>query len=202
MSEKRSKVITDIHEIIAQRWSPRAFAADKAVAREKLLSILEAARWAPSCFGDEPWRFVVCDRFEDESQWQLMLKTLAPKNQEWAQHAPIFILICADSVFRHNGIANRWAQYDTGAAAISLCLQANALGLVSHQMGGFDPNAVKACSKVPEQFTPMSVIAIGYQGEALTLDEGFRAIEMEERHRQPLTEIAFSGQWNQGFYDD
>jgi len=198
VSERKENPLTDIHTVISERWSPRAFDADKPVEQEKLLSVLEAARWAPSCFGDEPWRFVVTNRFEDEAAWQQILALLAPKNQEWAQHAPVLMLACADSEFRHNAKSNRWAQYDTGQASVSLCLQATALGLVTHQMGGFDADKAREVLKIPEQFTPMAAIALGYQGDASVLDEGFQAIEVAARKRQPMSENFFLGHWGKG----
>jgi len=196
MSEVRQNSSAEVHELIANRWSPRAFDGAKPVEQEKLLSALEAARWAPSCFGDEPWRYVVCDRFEDEKAWQSLLDTLAEKNQLWARHAPVLMLACADSKFRQNGNDNRWGQHDTGAASISICLQATALGLASHQMGGFDVDAVRRAFDVPVQFMPMSVIAIGYAGSIDELHEDFRAMETGERKRQPLGGNFFAGEWD------
>ena len=198
MSEIRQNGAAEVHELIAGRWSPRAFDASRQVNREQLLSLLEAARWAPSCFGDEPWRFVVGDKYTDEAGWQGIFSTLAEKNQLWAKNAPLLILVAADSIFRANGNANRWAQYDTGAASISLCLQAEALGLSAHQMGGFNVDAVKEAVGMPEQFTPMAVIAVGYQGSLDDLAEDFHGIETTPRKRQALAENFFSGRWGQG----
>ncbi|MDX8411733.1 MAG: nitroreductase family protein [Mariprofundaceae bacterium] len=185
-----------IHDIIANRWSPRAFDAKRPVAREKLTALLEAARWAPSCFGDEPWRYIVCDKSADEAAWNKLLNCLAPKNQEWAKNAPVLMLACADTVFRQNGKPNRWAHYDTGAASISLCLQAQADGLAVHQMGGFDPDVARQSFGIPIRFTAMAAIAVGYQVEADILDEGFKAAELAERRRQPLGECFFAGKWD------
>ena len=198
MSEIMQNSHAKVHALLSKRWSPRAFDAEKAVEQEKLLMVLEAARWAPSCFGDEPWRFVVSNRFEDEVSWQAMLALLAPKNQEWAQHAPVLILACADSEFRQNTKPNRWAQYDTGQASMSLCLQATALGLVSHQMGGFDGEKAREVLHIPIQFTPVAAIAVGYQGDINSLDEGFQATERAARKRQPMSDNFFSGIWGHG----
>lgn len=195
---KRAITAAPINDMIAERWSPRAFDETKPVEPEKLLSVLEAARWAPSCFGDEPWRYVVCDRFEDEAAWQSLLACLAEKNQLWAKHAPVLMVSCADSAFRQNEKPNRWGEHDTGAASISLCLQATALGLASHQMGGFDIDAVREAFAVPDQFTPMAVIAVGYAGNIADLHEDFRPMEEGERKRQPLGENFFVGKWGRG----
>lgn len=195
MSEIRQNSEAAVHELIAGRWSPRAFDPTRKVSRDQLLSLLEAARWAPSCFGDEPWRFVIGDKDADEAGWNRIFSSLAEKNQLWAKHAPLLILAVADSQFRMNGNPNRWGQYDSGAASISLCLQAEALGLSAHQMGGFDADAVRESVGVPEQFTPMAVIAVGYQGALDDLAEDFHGMETAPRKRQPLAENFFSGRW-------
>jgi len=194
MSQTRNNPHTDIHPMLANRWSPRAFDASRPVEHDKLLACLEAARWAPSCFGDEPWRFIVCDAAKNVADWENLLASLAPKNQEWAQHAPVLMLACAATLFR-SGKPNRWGQYDTGQAAISLCLQAEALGLATHQMGGFDTDAARAAFHIPDGFTPMAAIALGYHASSDSLDEGFRSIEQAERKRQPVGECFFAGAW-------
>jgi nitroreductase len=107
MSHTRNNPQTDIHPILANRWSPRAFDAARPVEHDKLLACVEAARWAPSCFGDEPWRFIVCDSNSDKQAWEKLLGCLAPKNQEWAKNSPVLILICAATLFR-KGTPNRW----------------------------------------------------------------------------------------------
>jgi len=194
MSQIRSNAIAEIHPALGNRWSPRAFAPDRPVARETLLACLEAGRWAPSCFGDEPWRFIVADRDTNGDTWEAMLGCLAEKNQLWARHAPVLLLACAVGEFRRGG-ENRWAQYDTGSASLSICIQAEALGLASHQMGGFDADAARAAFHIPDDVTPMAAIALGYQAPADSLDEGFRGIELGERKRQPLGACFFDGDW-------
>jgi len=183
-----------IEPLLANRWSPRAFAADKPVEGEKLVACLEAARWAPSCFGDEPWRFVICDRVRDPGTWQQLLDSLAPKNREWACNAPVLMIISAATLFR-NGKPNRWGEYDTGQAAISLCVQAEALGLITHQMGGFDGDAVRKAFGIPDDFTPMAALALGYQADPDILDDGFRETEAAERWRQPMESSFYFGHW-------
>jgi len=195
MSQIRSNAEAELHPILANRWSSRAFAADRPVGRDILMACLEAARWAPSCFGDEPWRFLVCDKASDQAAWEKLLACLAPKNQQWAKHAPVLLLACSATAFRRGG-ENRWAQYDTGATGVSLCLQAEALGLASHQMGGFDIDAVRTAFAIPDDVTPMAAIALGYQAPADNLDEGFREIELNERKRQPLGSCFFAGTWD------
>ena len=184
-----------IHDLIASRWSGRAYDATRAVTRDEVLSLLEAARWAPSCFGDQPWRFVVWNRAGDPSGWQGVLDALSPGNQGWVQDAPVLILALADTVFTHNGQPNRWAQYDTGAAVENLCLQAEALGLMAHQMGGFDPERVRAVAGAPDQFTLMSVISIGAPLAQAKIPEALAERELAPRKRRELEELCFAGGW-------
>ena len=184
-----------IHDLIANRWSGRAYDPAKPVSRQQVLSLLEAARWAPSCYGDQPWRFVVWNRAEDASGWQAAFDTLSPGNQGWVKDASLLVLACADTLFTHNGQPNRWAQYDTGAAVENLCLQAEALGLMAHQMGGFDPDKMRTLAGVPERYTLMAMISVGAPGDPSRL--GAEAVEREHapRKRRPLSELCFSGQW-------
>jgi len=196
MAQQRMNVQAPIERLFAERWSTRAFDPDKPVEHEHLTSCLEAARWAPSCFGEEPWHFVVVNRFEDESVWKQTLNCLAPKNQLWAKNAPLLIIAAAHPVFSKNGNANRWAEYDTGQSTICLCLQAEALGLVSHQMGGFDPEAIKAKLGIPESLHIMSVAALGYAGDIGMLDDDFQPMETAPRTRKTLAEIVHGGRWD------
>ncbi len=195
MTNKVAQTQTAIHELIAQRWSPRAFDSSAPIPKESLTALLEAARWAPSCFGDEPWRFIVCNKFDDETSWGNALGTLAEKNQFWARNAPLLIIAVADSQFMKNGNPNRWGQYDTGAAAENLCLQATAVGLAAHQMGGFDVGKARDAFNIPDRYTPMAVIAVGKPASIETLDPIFRDSEAAERSRAPLGERFFHGQW-------
>jgi len=184
-----------IHNLIANRWSGRAYDPQKPVSREQVIALLEAARWAPSCYGDQPWRFVVWNRGEDAAGWQAAFATLSPGNQAWVQHAPLLLLVCADSLFTHNDQPNRWAQYDTGAAAENLCLQAEAMGLMAHQMGGFDAGAIRSVARVPEQYTPMAMICVGTPANPAGLTDEAAERELAPRKRRALGELCYSGAW-------
>lgn len=184
-----------INELIANRWSPRAFDASKPVSQEQIISLLEAARWAPSCFGDEPWRFIVWDKNADEKAWQQGFDCLVPGNQTWVKNAPVLMLVCADTLFGHNQKENRWGQYDTGAAAENLCLQASSMGLAAHQMGGFNADAAREAFKIPAQITPMAMLAVGYEGDANDLPDEIKTRELAPRKRKPLGEHFFTGTW-------
>ncbi len=189
-----------IHALIANRWSPRAFDASKPVSQAQIIALLEAARWAPSCFGDQPWRFLVCQKNSkqntDADAWQHAFDCLAPSNQTWVKAAPVLMLTCADTLFGHNQSPNRWAQHDTGAAAENLCLQASSMGLSAHQMGGFNADLAREKFAIPAQFTPMAMIALGYAGDPNQLPEEIKQRELAERKRKPLGELFFDGSWS------
>jgi len=195
MAQQRMNVQAPIDRLFAKRWSTRAFASERPVTAEELAACLEAARWAPSCFGEEPWRFVVVDRVEHEVQWQLLLECLAPKNQLWARHAPVLIVAAAEPLFSHNSENNRWAEYDTGQAMICMSLQAEELGLVTHQMGGFNAETLKSALGMPEHLHVMSVTALGHQADVESALEEFQAMEQAPRIRRPLEESVHAGHW-------
>jgi nitroreductase len=184
-----------IVDLIANRWSPRAFDASKPVSHEQILALLEAARWAPSCFGDQPWRFIVWDKNADATAWQQAFDCVVPNNQTWVKAAPVLMLVCADTLFGHNQSPNRWAQYDTGAAAENLCLQASSMGLAVHQMGGFNSDLAREKFNIPAQYTPMAMLAVGYEGDANNLPDELKARELAERKRRPISELFFSETW-------
>lgn len=195
MDNKRATTHTDIHDIIAERWSPRAFDRDRPVAEDTLIGLLEAARWAPSCFNDQPWRYIVCDRATNEVAWNDAFSCLVEKNQLWAKNAPVLIFSCAKMYFTHNGNLNRWSEHDCGAASANMCLQATAYGLHIHQMGGFDADRVNELFKVPDDFKPMAAMAVGYMGDIGVLHEDFTADEQAPRERIALEKFAFYGEW-------
>ncbi|WP_019867902.1 nitroreductase family protein [Methylovulum miyakonense] len=198
MHPKPASTSVKIHDIIQNRWSPRAIDPNKPVSHDDLLALLEAARWAPSCFNDQPWRFIVCDKSADLASWETAFDTLMDKNRLWAKNAPVLILSVAMANFNHNGKPNRFGMYDTGAASVSLALQASALGLVVHQMGGYDADKARAAFGLPDDCTPMAMMALGYQAEADSLDEDFKAAELAERARASLGQRFYAGKWGVG----
>lgn len=185
----------EINETIANRWSGRAYDASKAVPPEQIIALLEAARWAPSCFGDQPWRFIVWNKSIDTSTWQQAFDCLAPSNQSWVKDAPLLLLVCADTLFQHNQQPNRWAQYDTGAAAENLCLQATSLGLMAHQMGGFNADLARDKFNIPAQYTPMAMLSVGYAADIARLEGDVLSRETAARSRRPLGDLFFSASW-------
>ena len=188
-----------INETIANRWSGRAYDSSLQVSHVQIIALLEAARWAPSCFGDQPWRFIVWHKSADPQSWQRAFDCLAPSNQVWVKDAPALMLVCADTLFNHNQQPNRWAQYDTGAAAENVCLQAASMGLMAHQMGGFNADNARHAFAIPEQFTPMAMLSVGYAADVAHLEGEVLARETAARSRRPLNELFFADSWGNPF---
>lgn len=186
-----------IDDTIANRWSGRAYDANKPVSEKEIIALVEAARWAPSCYGDQPWRFIVWNKTTDQASWQKAFDCLAPGNQGWVKDAPVLLLASADSIFNHNGTPNRWGQYDTGAASENLCLQAASMGLMAHQMGGFDVDKTRAAFNIPEQFALMAMISVGYPADIASVEGEALERETAPRKRRPLGELFFKGGWGQ-----
>lgn len=191
------KAVTNgpIHDLLASRWSCRAFQKDKPVSRKDIISVCEAGRWAPSCFGDEPWRFLVWDRNHDEENWKKAFDCLVKWNQGWVKNAPVLLAAMADDKFRKNKKPNHWAEFDTGAASLNIYLQSVNLGLMAHPMAGFDEDKLSEVFNIPDNFSPKAMIAIGYQAEPEILDDDYRESETEERFRRPLGSTFFDSEW-------
>jgi nitroreductase len=193
--EKLADTTYPIEPILQQRWSPRAF-ADRPVEPEKLLRLLEAARWAASCANQQPWYFIVATK-EDETEYTRLLSCLRENNQQWASHAPVLMVSVAKLSFDMNGQANRYAFHDVGLAAANLIVQATALGLFVHQMAGFYPDKVRELYGVPDDFEPVAGIVLGYPGDPATLSEELQQRELAPRVRRPLETFVFQGAWGQ-----
>ncbi len=168
---------------------------NRPVSHDMLLSLAEAARWAPSSFNDQPWRFMVWDRFKNRSSWQKALECLVEKNQSWVYRAPLLWASFA-SRLDQRGKPTAYGEHDTGAASENLCLQAEALGLMAHQMAGFDKQKLSLTFQVPSNFTPMAMIAVGFPGPPEQLPEDLRQHEMALRTRLPLEQILYQGAWS------
>lgn len=194
--ENPAPVDYSINELMRRRWSSRAFEMNRPVERDKILTLLEAARWAPSCFNDQPRYFLVFDGSDDEALERARACLVDGNN--WAREAPMLLLSVARDTFEKNGKPNRWAQHDTGLATENLLLEAVELGLAAHPMAGYDAERARSEFGIPEGFTSIAMIAIGYpyRGSLEDLDEKLRAKELAPRQRKPIGEIAFAGKWN------
>ncbi len=182
-----------VHDLVARRWSPRVF-ADRPVPEAALHSVLEAARLAPSCFNEQPWRLIVATR-DNAEDYQRLLACLVPGNQGWAKSAPVLMITVAAMAFEKNGKANRHAYHDIGLASAQLALQATGLGLSAHFMAGFDADAVRATYAVPEGFEPVAAVALGYAEDPDALTDEQRAAEYGRRERKPLSAVVIGTNW-------
>lgn len=166
----------DIMKEIKGRWSPRAFSSEK-ISSEEIMAILEAARYAPSCFNEQPWRFIVAD---DEEKLSKMRGVLAETNQVWANAAPVLIAILAKKAFAHNGKDNFWYQFDAGTAWGYLSLEAERRGIITHAMGGFSKELLRETFHVTDEYDVMTVVAIGKMGNKEKLSENLKEREKPE----------------------
>ena len=182
-----------IHELIRERWSPRAF-SEKEVAPETLCSLFEAARWAPSSSNEQPWSFIVATR-NDPENFDKALRPLVEFNVNWAKHAAVLGFAVCELAFAKNKAPNRNAQYDTGAAMALLSVEATARGLFVHQMAGFDPETAREVFGIPAGWDAIAAFAIGYAGDAASLPQPLRDREMAPRTRKPTREFVMTGEW-------
>ena len=191
--QKPAPVNFPVHDLIRDRWSPRAFAA-KPIEPAILASLFEAARWAPSSSNEQPWAFLVATK-DDPENFAKTLSVLVEFNAGWAKEAAALVLAVSSLKFRANGTPNRNAFYDTGAASALLSVEATHRGLAVHQMAGFDPAKAKQVFGIPEDWEPIAAVAIGYPGDPGALSEKLRDREVAPRTRKPLSEFVMSGRW-------
>jgi nitroreductase len=185
---KLAKTDHPINELIAKRWSARAFST-RPVERSKLLSVLEAARWAPSSRNEQPWRYIVFtnDNPDKLKKAQSVLKDI----NNYAKRAPVLICAITKKTYSDNRNYNRLHFHDLGAANENMFLEAFNQGLIMHEMGGFDVQKAKEVFKVPEDFEAGIMIALGYQDVHRVLPDSLRQKAHLPRERKPLSEIAF-----------
>jgi len=189
---KDTPIDHEINELIKKRWSPVTF-ADKPISEEVLMRAFEAARWAPSSYNEQPWMFVYANQ-EDENREEI--EALLLEGNSWAKQAPVLIVICAKQYLDYKHKPNRHYMYDTGAAAMNLDLQLVEMGIVSHEMGGFDAEKAVEVLNLPDEHEAISVLAIGYPGESEGADEKLKAREAAPRERKKLEEFVFKGKHN------
>lgn len=182
-----------IHELIQRRYSPRAFAPAE-VSDADLASLIEAARWAPSCMNEQPWRFVVASR-ADPWAFSALLSCLDESNRRWADQAGALAFAIAKKTFTRNGKPNAYARYDTGQAVALLSVEATSRGLVVHQMAGFDASRATATLGLPADFEPVTAIALGPPGDPDQLPADLAERERAPRARKPQAELVFRGRF-------
>lgn len=168
------------------RYSSRNYDPTRPVTAKQIMALIEAAHLSPSCYNDQPWYFILCNKETHPKSYEKVLGALVEFNQNWAKNAPLLIVSVADTLFMKDKKNNRWGHYDTGAAAVSMMYEATSLGLNAHQMGGFDEKKIQSEFKIPSRYIPMAVMAVGY-----TVSNEKPA----PKDRRPIHEQFFEGAW-------
>ncbi len=183
---------TKLNKLIQERYSPRAFSLQK-VEDEKIKLLIEAARWAASAFNGQPGRYIIGEKGDEN--YDRIFKALVPKNRLWNKNVPVLIMTLAKATNSYNGKPNMYAQHDLGLAIGNLTMQAMEMGLFVHQMAGFDKTVAKEFFNIPDDFIPMTVIAVGYLGNVDELPDDLKKMELGTRVRREYGQLVFSGDW-------
>lgn len=187
--DKRRTPAHDIRSLILNRWSPRSMTGEE-LADEVLMSLFEAARWAPSSYNNQPWRFIYAKR--NTEHWDRFFNLLVDANKVWAKNAAALVVVIARKNFEFNEKPARTNQFDAGAAWENLALEATSRGLAVHGMQGFDYEKARKDLEIPDNFDVMAMIAIGKRGPKDQLPP-----QLQEREypndRKPLKEIVMEG---------
>jgi hypothetical protein len=190
---KTANTIYNIHPLLNERWSPRAF-ENKEIESEKLQRIFEAARWSPSASNEQPWYFIIGQN--NNSTYQKIFETLIEFNQLWTKFAPVLVISIGKSLTNKNE-HNSSFKYDVGQSVAHLTFQAAHEGLFVHQMTGFDPAKAAELFEIPAGFVALSAMAIGYLGNPLMLHSRMQKTELAERERKNLNEFVFEEKFGQ-----
>jgi nitroreductase len=178
-----------IEQLFLRRWSPRAMSGQP-LSNDELMRLFEAARWAPSTYNEQEWRFLYARR--DSAHWQTFLKLLMEANQVWCQHAAVLVVVLSHKVFSRNNKPNPVHTFDTGAAFENIALQGTAMDLVVHGMAGFDREKARAELRVPDDYAVEAMIAIGRPGDPNQLPQELRDREVPSG-RNPITQFVREG---------
>lgn len=181
-----------VHPLIVNRWSPRAFDGSS-MSNEQLFTLFDAARWAPSSYNNQPWRFIYAHR--DTPEWQVLFDLLVEFNQSWCHAASALVVICSARNFAHNNNPSRTHSFDTGAAWQNLCTQATSMNLIVHGLEGFDYERARVVLSIPDSIVIEAMCAIGRQAPASILSP-----ELQEREvpsdRNPIHTYVYKGVWS------
>jgi nitroreductase len=179
----------DVNPVFPRRWSPRALSGEE-ISDEELMTLFEAARWAPSSYNNQPWRFLYAKR--NTPHWDRFFNLLSDYNRQWTKNAAVLIVVVSKNTFDHNGKPSRTHSFDTGAAWVSMALQGSMKGLVVHGMQGFDYDHAKEELHVPDGYTVEAMVAVGRPGRKEDLPENIQKGETPNS-RKKVEEFAFEG---------
>lgn len=186
-TEKPAVTTLPLADVIRRRWSSVAF-SDAALDQQMIDTLFEAARWAPSCYNDQPWRFVYAAKGDAN---RAVLESLLLEGNAWAKQAGLLVIGFARKTLTRNEKPNAFHFYDLGCAAGFLVLQATAMGLASHQMAGYATDKANAALGVPDTYAPGAMIAIGHQGDSAMLSDAAKQREASARQRNPREAMTF-----------
>jgi nitroreductase len=179
----------DIEPILFHRWSPRAMSGEE-ISEQELMILFEAARWAPSSYNAQPWRFLYARR--GTANWDRFFDLMVEFNQGWTKHAAVLMVVVSRKTFESNDQAAPTHSFDAGAAWQNLALQGSTMGLVVHGMQGFDYEKARAVLNIPEHFQVDAMIAVGKPGKREDLPEDLQQRE-QPSDRKPVAEIVIAG---------
>lgn len=180
-----------VHELILNRWSSRAF-SDEPISDQELMTIFDAARWAQNSFDNQPWRFIYARNHTP--QWQKFFDLLEPGNQIWAKNAKVLVLVISKKTFDYDGRPSITHQFDTGAAAQNMSLQAAFLNIICHGMEGFNYQKAREAFAIGQDYDVMAMFAIGKLGNKESLPEKLQKAETPSS-RKPLKEVVFANEF-------
>jgi len=178
-----------INPIFVDRWSPRSMTGER-INDETLMSLFEAARWAPSSYNNQPWRFLYAKK--DTVSWDVFFNLLLEGNKVWAKDAAVLVVVISRKNFEHNEEPSITHQFDAGAAWENLALEASTRGIVTHGMQGFDYEKAREQLRIPFNYNIMAMIAIGIKGPRENLPPNLQEKEFPN-HRKELREIVMEG---------
>lgn len=181
-----------INQLFLKRWSPRAMSGE-AISEDQLMTLFEAARWAPSTYNEQEWRYLYATKASEH--WQMFFDLLVDANQKWCENAAALIVVCSNKNMSRNDKPNPVHSFDAGASFENLCLQAADMGIVAHGMAGFDQKAAREVLSVPESFAVEAMIAVGQPGKLETLPADLQEMEKPST-RKPLAEIVAEGKFS------
>lgn len=187
----RESELAGLHPQFLRRWSPRAMTGEP-ISEQELLTLFEAARWAPSSYNAQPWRFVYAHR--DTDYWPRLFNLMVEANQAWTRNAAVLVLVTSRNRFEHNDKPAPTHRFDAGSAWMSVALQASHMGLVAHGMQGFDYEKAQSEFGIPDQYSVDAMFAIGRPGDIEGLPEQARERE-KPSSRRPLGEIISEGEF-------
>jgi len=184
------KIEHNVDPIFVNRWSTYAMSGEP-ITQDLVMQLFEAARWAPSAFNDQPWRFIYAQR--ETPEWNGLFNLLVPFNQSWAKNAAMLVLIISKKTYGKTGKPYRTHTYDTGAAWMSLALQGSMMGLAVHGMEGFDYDKARKDLNISNDYDIEAMCAVGKLGTKADLPKDMQDEDQAASQRMPVEQLVYKG---------